>query len=209
MELNKIFWNHKGYFFILDGVIALIVLITGIIIIGSVFVTQPVYQPPYNYGEDLLRVMSSSNISNIQTQSHLGIAALFKTQIPGSAPSKLKINDNASTILQQVAKFYYYYCTNTYPLYTSTITDANTTVYETINQIIPKPFYAELKMSGHVGCTVQPLRIYTSHLPDSDAAVIASQNKAKIIMSTQKVIFGNADSGTLFGPYIATMTLWR
>jgi|GEM_PF-5968206 len=189
--------NHKAYFFTIDGIIALIVLVTGVVIIGSVLSSQPIFQPPYNYGEDILRVMSSSNISTFNTPAKPGIAALFTAK---------KISSNRSTVLQQVGIFYSDYCINKGTLIgDQAIKDANTIVTELIGTIIPRPYYAELSI---IGCNVNPDFIY-SNFASTREAVELSKSDSKLIMSTQKVVFGNKDPSTLFGPYIARMTLWR
>ncbi|MFA5141724.1 MAG: hypothetical protein WC471_02040 [Candidatus Woesearchaeota archaeon] len=190
--------NKKAYFFTMDGIIALIVLTTGIIVMGSILVGQPIFQPPYNYGEDLLRAMSSSNISNFKTATNPGISKLFIDN---------KIISNESSVLQQVGSFYYDYCKNkdTFPnVANQAISDANTTVSEIISLIIPNPFYAELSF---VGCDTK--MVYTSFIPADLDLITANKAKSKVSMVTQKIVFGNKDSSTLFGPYIAKMTLWR
>ncbi len=190
--------RNKGYFFMLDGIIAVVVLVTGFIIIGSIFISSPIFKPPYNIGEDLLRVLSTTNMSDINLEIHPELRPLYND------PDI--IDDNSSTVLQQVAKFYYKNCTAPQPN-KDYIKYANMTVHALIDKVIANPFEADLNITaGIVGCNVD--RIYTSMDPDSSASVLSSKTSAKVLMSTQKVVFGNIGSLTLYGPYIFTMIVW-
>ncbi len=195
MILNK---NKKGYFFILDGLVAIMILVSGFVIIGSIFVSEPIFKPPYNIGEDILLMLSSTNISSLELDRHPGIKQLF---IDG------KITDNSSSILQQTGKFFYDYCENNN---IEGLTNANITVYEVINNIIPHPYYAELNFTkSNSGCTLTHSRIYTSYVPDDDAMIETSKSDSTLLIATQKVVFGNYDETIIFGPYIARLMIWR
>lgn len=182
----------------LDGIIAVAVLVTGFIIIGSIFVSKPIFKPPYNIGEDLLRVLSSTNMSSINLELHPELRALYND------PDI--VDDNSSTVLQQVAKLYYKNCTAPQPN-KDYIRYANMTVYALIDKVIVNPFEAELNITaGILGCSVD--RIYTSVNPDSSASVLGSKSSAKVLMATQKSVFGNIGPSILYGPYIFTMIVW-
>lgn len=190
-------YNKKGYFFLMDGLIAIGVLVTGFIIIGSIFVGEPVFKPPYGIGDDILRMLSTTNISGIDLNRNPGIKTLFDNDI---------ITDNSTKILQQVGKFYYSYCqgNNDYLSY------MNTTVFEIVDNIIPHPYYAEMNISGYngfSGCSIE--RVYTNVRPDTTSYILSSQERSKMLMVTQKIVFGNYDVDTLFGPYIITLKVWR
>lgn len=184
----------------LDGLIALVILISGFVILGSIFVNEPIFKPSYNVGNDILLALSSTNISNLNLERHQGIKQLY---LDG------KIPNNESSILQQAGLFFYDFCEQNNPL---ALKDANITIFEIINKIIPHPYYVELNFTKEGGCTLKHDRIYTSYIPYSSEdklSINIDQTNAKVLIATEKVVFGNYDESTIFGPYIVRLTIWR
>ena len=197
--LNK---NKKGYFFLLDGLIAISVLVTGFVIIGSIYVSYPIFKPSYHIGEDLLGALANTNISDINLEQNSEIMQLFKDN---------KIDNNASSILQQVGKFFYDFCEKGE---VQGLKDANSIMYGIINNIVPRPYYAEINFTKEGGCGANKhSRLYTSYIPNNavliDAEIEGHKENSKILISTQRVILGNYDETTIFGPYIVRLNVWR
>jgi len=193
--------SKKGYFFIVDGLVALVVLVTGIIIMGAIFSGKPIFQPPYDIGQDILGIMEGTNISNVKIDLAPTIRFLFNDK---------RIEDNSSSVLQQVGKFYYTHCdyvskadVNNAKLY---LGYANVTAHKLMRNIIPNPYYGELIFSGDSKCT-GPVQIYTTY--PQLAGVALSQANSKTLISTRRVVFGNIGYTDTFGPYVATLNVWR
>jgi len=200
--------KKKGYFFLLDGLIALTILVSGVIIIGSIFVSKPIFKPPYNVGEDLLLLMSSANISSLDLTRNAEIAQLFEDD---------KITDNESSILQQVGKFFYQFCEG---IRADAVEDAHDVINDTIDKIIPKPYYAELNITKDGGCAIgveSHSRIYTNFEPDpnplilfgGDGLIETSKRESRLLIINQKTVMGNYNQDTIFGPYVVQLAIWR
>lgn len=165
----------------LDAVLALLVLVTGVFLITSSYVDVPQPEQVGLLSNDLLDFMSSNKIRNLNNQ-YAGIG--------GELWTTGHITDADNTLLQQAGLFY--------------ATGKNDIAAKFIQNvsagIVPAQFNFEMWINGVV--------IYPS--PQTSQHII-SKNATKLLLTSKKITFGvmNESTGKLWGPYKAEVFLWE
>ena len=173
--------EKKGYFFILDAFLALTILIVGIFVITSSFITgQKTAQVDF-LSVDLLDFMESKKIKDFN-DPYAGIGGdLWKQGL---------ITDGESTLLQQIGQFY---ATGRYDIAESFITNVS-------SSIIPNQFNYEFWIDGAM--------IYPQNPTDEH---FISRDNTQVLLKSQGITFGEINKSNLntFGPYNVEVFLWN
>lgn len=172
--------NKKGYFFIIDAIIAILIISIGVLISFSLYNYDPPKEQSFFLSNDVLNTLSENYVYDINTNK-VPYLELLKNQS--------YITNPKNTILEQIGEFYYRdietACTNCDELtynFTKVIT----------KNLIPKEYNFQLIING-----TQIYNQTNKDLVDSS-----------IIVPNKKMIHGVFED-KLWGPYIVTVVIWQ
>ncbi|MBI2651961.1 hypothetical protein HYX00_00725 [Candidatus Woesearchaeota archaeon] len=173
--------KKRGYFFILDAVLALFVLVIGVFLITSSYVNAPQPTQVGFLADDLLNFLSNKKIKDLNNQ-YAGIG--------GELWNQGNITDADNSLLQQIGVFY---TTNKLDIAEKFIQNVST-------GIIPPQYNYELWMNGVV---LYPKIPSVEH--------VESKGSTQILTTSKKLTFGviNTTTGNLWGPYKAEVFVWE
>ena len=101
-------FNRRGYFFLIDSIIALSVLAVGAFLIFTFYATLPARQAPSILSEDIMDFFANNQIKDIDNP-YAGLGGtLWSTEgLPtGLCPGEELIVNGENTLLQQIGDFY-------------------------------------------------------------------------------------------------------
>ncbi len=175
------FIKKRGYFFILDAMLALIVLSIGIFLITSSYVDVPQLAQVGLLADDLLNFLSNSKIKDINNP-YAGIG--------GALWAQGLITDIENTLLQQIGEFYA----------TGNIDTAEKFIANVSSGIIPPQFKYEFWIDG----TILYPKVQSAEHTES-------RNSTEILLTSKKITFGiiNKTTSNLWGPYKAEVFVWE
>jgi len=164
----------------LDAVLALTVLIIGIVIIASSFISRPQPSQVDVLTTDLLKFMSEKKIKDLNNP-YSGIG--------GELWEQGLITDGENSIIQQAGQFYV----------TGRLDIADKFVQNATADLIPAQYKFELLIDG--------VRVYPQ-VPDTD--FYSSRDIAQVLLKSQGLTFGviNKTTSRVFGPYKVELFVW-
>jgi len=170
--------NKKAYFFTIDGLIALGIIVIGFVLIYASFLIKPPELQAEFFSEDILDILDNTKISNLSSTKFMDIYGISG------------IEEN-NTILQQVA----YFCSN------SRKSDATKIIKTaTIDGRLISPNYGfELNLMDEHGTDQCNNPIY-------NRGNITTANPELVITSKNIIYF--RDGSNLIGPWIAEVNVW-
>lgn len=173
--------EKRGYFFVLDAVLGLLILVIGVFLITSSYVDVP---QPVQVGllsEDLLAFFSNTKIKDLNNP-YVGIG--------GELWKQGAITDPDNSLLQQIAEFY---ATNNLDIADKFIQNVST-------GIIPPQFRYEVWMNNVI---IYPKTITIQHTKSRDST--------KLLLTSKRLTFGiiNKTTSNLWGPYKAEVFVWE
>jgi hypothetical protein len=178
--------SKKGYFFIIDAMMALFVLVLGTIIILSSFMYEPSEKQASFIAFDLMDFLSSNKIQDINNQ-YVG---------PGG---KFYLDENITnldnSLIQQVCEFYY---RNVTLNSTTSLSLIAPFVSNVTSGVFPSTYGFILNIDNH------PVYNYTGPFAESMA-------NSSIIIPSKKIVYGNYVNSThilLYGPYEVEVIVW-
>ncbi len=173
--------KKRGYFFILDAVLATLVIVIGATIISSSYINVPKPAQVGLLSDGLMNFLSGTKIKDLNSQ-YAGIG--------GELWNQGMITDPENTLLQQAGQFYA----------ANNIDAANKFIENVSIGIIPQQFIYEVWIDGVV---LYPKTITPGHL--------SSRNNTDILLTSKKITFGvmNKTTGDLWGPYKAEVFVWQ
>ena len=173
--------KKRGYFFILDAVIGLFILIIGVLLITSYHVSVPSQTQVNFLSDDLIRLFSNKKIKDINNP-YVGIG--------GELWKNGNITDPDNSLLQQMGEFY---ATNKLEL-------ANKSIRNITFGVVPPQFRFEFWMDGVI---LYPLSLTPEH--------IRSKANTNLMLTSKKITFGifNRTTAKIWGPYKAEVYLWE
>lgn len=173
--------KKRGYFFILDAVLALLVLVIGVFLITSSYVETPQPAQVGFLSGDLLGFLSSTKIKGLNN-AYAGIGGVLWNQ--GD------ISDADNSLLQQIGEFYA----------TNRIDVAEKFVQNVSAGIVPLQFRYEVWIDNSI--------VYPRLQP---AEHIKSRNNTAILLTSKKLTFGilNKTTSDIWGPYKAEVYVWE
>ena len=173
--------KKRGYFFVLDAVLALTVLVIGVFLITSSHVNVPQPAQVGLLSGDLLDFLSNTKIKDFNNP-YAGIG--------GELWNKGIITDSDNSLLQQIGEFYA----------KNRIDIAEKFIANVSNGIVPVQFRYEVWMDNVV---LYPKSPSPEHLK--------SRNSTEILLTSKKITFGilNSTTSDLWGPYKAEVFVWE
>ncbi|MDP3764882.1 MAG: hypothetical protein Q8R04_00060 [Nanoarchaeota archaeon] len=173
--------KKRGYFFVLDAMLGLFVLVIGVILINSSYVNVPQSTQVGLLSDDLLNFLSNKKIKDLNNP-YGGIGGeLWNNGI---------ITDADNSLLQQIGEFY---AANKLDIAEKFIQNVST-------GIIPIQFKYEVWMDNVI--------LYPK-IPSLEH--ISSKNSTGILITSKKLTFGiiNQATGNIWGPYKAEVFVWE
>ena len=176
MQLKK-----RGYFFILDAVLALFVLVIGVFLITSSYVNFPEPTQVGLLSDDLLNFLSNTKIKDLNNP-YAGIGGELWTQ------GDIKDVDNS--LLQQIGEFYA----------TNKLNISEKFIQNVSKDIMPPQFRYEVWMDDVI--------LYPSIQSNEH---IKSRNDTEILLTSKKITFGvkNKTTSEIWGPFKAEVFVWE
>jgi len=173
--------KKRGYFFILDAVLGLSVLVIGVFLITSSYVNVPQPAQVGLLSDDLLDFLSNNKIKDLNNP-YAGIGGEFWNQ--GI------ITDADNSLLQQIGEFY---AANNFDT-------AEKFIQNVSKGIVPSQFRYEVWIDGTI-----------LHPQIPSAEHIKSRNSTELLLTSKKLTFGiiNKTTSDLWGPYKAEVFLWE
>jgi len=178
--MKKRFYR-KGYFFILDAMIALTVVGLGAVLLFSSYANAPIEGQASLYSDDVMGFFANTKIIEVNNE-YAGYQ--------GTLWQQGKIDNYGNTLLQQTAIFYA----------KGNLATAESFIGNLTYNIIPEQYLFEMWIDNTL---LYPLNPTSSH--------IASKNKTKVILPSHKLVHGFIDQekGQTFGPFMAEVLVWQ
>ena len=191
--------NKKAFFFTIDTLMALGVLVVGFLLILSTHIYQPIESQTIFFSKDLLQVFSSTKVYQADNALIFQMRCTnceCETQYCGL----IKNPDN--TLLEQLGEFIYRYengCGE--PCLTAAKEIATSISQSLINPQFTYEFV--IKDQDY------PLGEKEYTLLNNTEITKRTQDKSNLLIVSKRLIYGIADNENMFGPYIAEVRVWQ
>jgi hypothetical protein len=176
--------QKKGYFFIIDAIIGLFVIAIGVVLIFSIFMYEPSQEQTSLFSFDMMNFLASNKISDINDPYAGPGGILYRNG---------NITDIDSTLLEQMAEFYYrnitYVNTNTIPIIDSFVSNIS-------KEATPSTFGFLIKIDN-----------YTVYNRTGSKAV--GLVNSSVIIPSKRLVHGIYNQTQLIGPYLCEVIVWR
>jgi len=173
--------KKRGYFFVLDAVLGLMVLVTGVFLITSSYIDVPQPVQVELLSDDLLNFLSNTKIKDLNNP-YAGIG--------GELWKQGEITEAENSLLQQIGEFYA----------TNKPDTAEKFIQNVSKESIPSQFRYEVWMNGAILYPKTP-----------SAEHIESKNSTGLLLTSKKITFGviNKTTSNLWGPYKSEVFVWE
>ena len=186
--------NRRGYFFLIDSIIALGVLAVGTFLIFTLYANVPSKEEVAILSDDIMDFFANNKIKDVDNE-YVGLGGTLweeEGSDTGLCPGEELTANVENTLLQQVAEFYEKSAGNGCYLEL-----AQKFIDELTKNILPLEYAFEFWVNGQL--------LYP------DAEQTDSKNATKVLIPSKKIVYGilNKETGDMFGPYNAEVLLWR
>ncbi len=173
--------KKRGFFFILDAVLGLFILVVGVFLVTSSYITAPQQAQVALLSDDFLNYLSNTKIRDLNNP-YAGIG--------GELWSKGIIEDADNTLLQQIGELYA----------RSELNISDKFIQNVSKEIIPPQYLYEVWINKFM---VYPQNATSSHN--------LSKANTKLLLVSKKITFGvlNRTTSTMWGPYQAEVFTWQ
>jgi|TARA_B100001971_G_scaffold101662_1_gene93712 hypothetical protein len=200
--------GRRGYFFLIDSIIALGVLAVGTFLIFTLYANVPSKEEPTILSDDIMDFFANNKIKDVDN-AYAGLGGtLWETegQAGGLCPGEELTANAENTLLQQVAEFYeksqgaggnscYFNLDNNNPNEPEDL--AEKFIADLTKNTLPQQYTFEFWMDDQL--------LY----PDTEQT--DSKNAAKALIPSKKIVYGilNKETGDMFGPFNAEVFVWQ
>lgn len=173
--------NRKGYFFLLDSIIALGVLAVGAFLVFSTYTNTPFLEDVSILSEDLMQLFANNKIKDINNEY---------ARVGGTLWQQGIINNSENTLLQQLGVFFA----------ANNLDIAEKFINNLTQNILPQQFLFEIKIDDTLLFPQNP-----------SLAHIQSKEKTAVLIPSRRLVHGILDkeTGDLFGPFEVMVTVWQ
>lgn len=173
--------KKRGYFFVLDAALGLLILVIGVFLITSSYVTVPQPAQVGLLSDDFLNFLSNTKIKDFNNQ-YGGVGGVLWSQG--------HVTDSENSLLQQIGEFY---ATNNLDIAEKFIQNAS-------QGVIPEQFVYEVWVDGIVLYPKIPTLEHTE-----------SKANTELLLTSKKLTFGivNKTTSNIWGPYKAEVFVWQ
>ncbi len=182
--------GRKGYFFLIDSIIALGVLAVGVFLVFALYVNVPPIEQPAILSDDIMDFFANNKIKDVDN-AYAGLG--------GTLWKEGKITNGENTLLQQIGEFYEKSKDDAAYL---DITEQF--IAELIQNVFPKEYSFEFWIHDlGVDTLIYPKNPSPEHLNSKEAT--------EVIIPSKKIVYGilNKETGDMFGPYNAEVLVWQ
>ena len=193
--------DKRGYFFLIDSILALSVLAVGAFLVFTFYAQQKSSTTVDVLSEDMMSLFADNKISGINNLE-IGLGGTFwSSQAVIDCNGGPLTPDYESTALQQIAIFYNLKTSTGKECYVTKI--ANPFVEKLAKNNLPKQYNFEFWINDDALGSRQ--LIYPS------AEQSASKSSANVLIPSKKIVYGllSQDTGQVFGPYSAEVLVWK
>ncbi len=192
--MKKRWLAKRGYFFLIDSMLALGVIAIGGFLVFSLYAQVPSKAEPAILSEDIMDFFANTKISGVNNPyAGLGGTLWSEESKPGGlCPGEQLTANGENSLLQQIGIFYEKSKTNS--CYTAL---AGKFILELTKNILPQQYTFEFWIDGQL--------LY----PETEQS--QSKNDANVLIPSKKMVYGilNPQTGDLFGPYTAEVLVWQ
>lgn len=173
--------KKRGYFFVIDAVLALAIIVIGIFLITASYTQVPQQAPVSFLSVDLMNFLADTKIKDLNNP-YGGIG--------GELWNQGLITDEGNSLLQQTAIFYK----------TNKLDIAGKFIGNITAGIVPSQYRYEVWVDNIV--------LFPQILTDEHKK---SKNNTGLLITSKQITFGvlNETTGDIFGPYKAEVFLWE
>ncbi len=171
----------KGYFFLIDSMLALGILVIGSFLVFSAYTKVPSKQESTILSKDVMDFFTSNKLKDINNE-YGGVG--------GELWEAGNITNAENTLLQQVGEFYT----------GNNLGIAEKFIVNLTENIVPQQYLFEFWMDDVL---LHPQNPSQSH--------IYSKGNTSVLIPSKKIVYGFLDeeTGDLFGPYTAEVLVWQ
>jgi len=173
--------NRKGYFFLIDSILALGVLVIGVFLVFSTYTKVSEKEGAALLSEDVMDFFASNKIKDINNEfGGLG----------GKLLSNGTITNVENTLLQQIGLFFA----------NNDLGTAEDFIINLTENVIPPQFLFEVR--------IQDTLIFPSNPSEAHKQ---SKNDTAVLIPSQKIVYGisNKETGDMFGPFKAEVLVFQ
>ena len=186
--------NKRGYFFLIDSILALGVLTVGVFLIFSIYVKVPSKEQSTILSYDVMSFFANNKLKDVDNlYAGLGGELWAKeSQAGGLCPGEKLTQNPENTLLQQLTEFYEK--SKTKSCYTAL---AKTFIGNLTINTLPPQYSFEFWINGQL--------LY----PGTER--VDSKNAAQVLIPSKMIVYGNVnkETGEMFGPYTAEVLVWQ
>jgi len=186
--------KNKGYFFLIDSLIALGILTIGIFLIFTMYLRTPSKEEAEIVSEDVMDFFANNKIKDVNNP-YAGVN--------GELWNQGLITNAENTLLQQVAEFYKNYTLNVgvdQTLAEQYLDTSKTFVEEFTQNAISSQYELEF--------WIQDTLLYPR---EASEAHNRSKSSTSVLIPSKKIVYGisNKENGEMFGPYSVRVLAWQ
>jgi len=174
-------FKKRGYFFTLDAVLALAVLVIGVFLITAHYINVPQPVQVSLLADDLMGFLSNTKIKDLNN-AYAGLG--------GQLWNEGLITDADNSLLQQIGEFYT----------ANNLDIAEEFIQSVSKDSVPPQFLFEVWINDGI---VYPKSPSQEH--------IRSKNSTSLLLTSKKITFGilNKTTSDVWGPYKAEVFVWE
>jgi|TARA_B100001964_G_scaffold45540_1_gene50744 hypothetical protein len=206
--------DKRGYFFLIDSILALGVLAVGAFLIFTFYVSVPSKEEPSILSDDLMDFFANNKIKDVNNEYVSLGGTLWETEgQPGGICNGEELTVNGeTTLLQQVAIFY-----------EKSQGDTGNSCYfdpdnedlierfigSLVTNTLPLQYKFEFVLKDQLLGDQLLYPIYAT--PQGQKDHLDSKNAANVLIPSKKIVYGILDeqTGDMFGPYTAEVLVWQ
>jgi len=171
--------RKKGYFFIIDSLVALIALTAGVLLIIGISSYEPKSGQTLTVAKEVIETLQSNKVRNLNND-YMGANSILTRN--GN------ITDTDRTLLEQSAEFYYRSTKGcTFCLYLTDLFLANVTA-----QLIPNEYDYIISIDN--------ITIFNHTVKDME--------ESSLVTPVRTVVHGIYNESEMFGPYVVEVISW-
>ncbi len=195
--------NRKAFFFTIDTIMALGVLVVGFLLILSTHTYQPIESQTIFFSKDLLQVFSTTKVDQADN------ALIFQMRCTdcdcGTNCGLITNLDN--TLLEQLGEFIY----RSENGCSEPCLNAAKEIATSVSQSLINPqFSYEFVIKDTTG---NPCNYCTKENADYAYYMLnktkITKDKTNLLIVSKRLIYGIADNEHMFGPYVAEVRVWQ
>ena len=178
---KRCYTNKRGYFFLIDSILALGVLTIGTFLIFTFYMQTPSKEETTILSDNLMDFFASNRIKDVNNE-YAGLG--------GELWNLGLITNPENTLLQQVAEFY---ADDKQDI-------AEQFIAELTKNSLPLQYEFEFRMDSKLLYPQIPSQEHTD-----------SKSSTKVLIPSKKIVYGisNKETGDMFGPYNAEVLVWQ